>query len=274
MSTSHRPSLCCVFAVVGLLGCGSTVVVSNPAVDAETPPPDRGSVPMDVGDLPSDAAITCLLSNGVRCPAGQSCYDGCNTCFCPADGGLPGCTLRACVDAGPPASCRSSADCNEGQECTVSQPGCAMTGVCTPRSSCARVVSYCGCDGVTFLGCAGAPHQPWARASSCADGGSPFDVAVCAGATISRSGTYCAGPADEVLPMDCCTGWDCNPVGVMCNVAPPPCPAGQVRLVGLGCWGVCVTSDRCRPFPCTGGRCPDGFACTASGTCAAVRREP
>lgn len=278
MPTPHRFPPCCVFAVVALLGCGSTVVVSDPTVDAGAPPSDRGPVPIDVGDPasdapPPDAGGSCLLANGVRCPVGQSCYDGCNTCYCPSDGGPPGCTLRACVDAGAPVSCRSSADCREGQECTVSQAGCAMTGVCAPRSACARVVTYCGCDGVSFLGCAGAPHQPYASASACPDGGAPFDAALCNGASIGPSGTYCAGRADEVLPMDCCSGWDCNPLSATCNALPGPCPAGQTRLVGLGCWGLCVPADRCRPFPCSSGRCPMGFTCTA-GNCAVTGRDP
>lgn len=251
------------WSVVALLGCGSTVVVANPATDAGSPPADRGASPTDTGspspdrptpivDVPGtpDAGRVCILANGVRCPAGQSCSDGCNTCYCPADGGPVGCTARACVDAGAPSGCATDSDCGPGRACSFRAPGCGLRGECGPLTDCAAITPYCGCDGVTFRDCPGSPHRPWMRASECGpeDAGVAPDAAICAGASIGPNGGYCAGPADGPLPLDCCRGWNCDDRSVTCGGMPEPCEPGYVHLVTLSCWGSCVRADHCAPI--------------------------
>lgn len=282
----------CSFALAALIGCGSTVIVAPPGADSGATPTDTGSTPVDTGTPTSDrvtpvvdvpairdvgvdgGGVACRLSNGVLCPAGQACSDGCNTCFCPTDGGPVACTTRACVDAGPPGGCRSRADCSPEEECTFRERGCGMTGVCAAITDCAAIRPYCACDGTTFLDCPGSPHQQWVREGECGtavDAGVPMDSAVCAGASIGPTGGYCAGPTDRPLPMECCTGWNCDTRNVMCFGMPTPCPAGQVNLVAMGCWGACVPADRCASMRCLGTSCPRGFTCNDVDTCVPVK---
>lgn len=276
----------CSFALVAVLGCGSTVIVAPSGADSGTTPADTGSTPIDAGappvdrvtpvlDVPPivDVSRDCILANGVRCPAGQACSDGCNTCYCPADGGPVACTARACIDAGPPGGCRSRADCGSDQECNFSEPGCGMTGVCGGITDCAAIRPYCGCDGSTFLDCPGSAHQPYVSEGECGavDAGVAIDSAVCAGASIGPSGSYCAGPTDRPLPMECCTGWNCDDRTVMCGGRPDACPPGHVHLIAMGCWGACVPAGRCLTVRCDRGFCPHGFTCNDSDSCVPIK---
>ncbi len=276
----------CSFALVALLGCGSTVIVApagdtdagaTPSdtaspVDASAPPVDRVTPVVDVAPI-VDVPRVCILSNGVRCPAGQACSDGCNTCFCAADG-LVTCTGLACIDAGPPGGCRSRADCGADQECNFREPGCGMTGVCAAITDCAAIRPYCGCDGSTFRDCPGSAHQPYVSEGECTttvDAGIAMDSAVCAGASIGPTGAYCAGPTDRALPMECCTGWDCDDRTATCGGRADPCPPGQVHLIAMGCWGACVPAGRCRVIRCDRGFCPHGFTCDDSDSCVPIK---
>lgn len=283
---------CCSVVVAALLGCGSTVVLAPPGADSGSPPidaiaTDRGSSPVDAGTPPIDRVTpvvdvlpgadvpprVCILSNGVRCPAGQACSDGCNTCFCPTDGGPVGCTTRACLDAGP-RTCRSRTDCRADEQCNFREAGCGVTGVCGAITDCAAIRPYCGCDGETFRDCPGSVSRPYTREGDCGttvDAGAPFDSAICGGASIGRGGGYCAGPADGPLPLECCRGWDCDDRAVMCAGRPDPCPPGHVHLITLGCWGSCVPATHCLTVRCNRGFCPHGFTCDDADNCVPVK---
>ena len=98
----------------------------------------------------------------------------------------------------------------------------------------------------------------------------PADAAQCAGASLGRGGSYCAGPADGPLPVTCCTGWSCDERLAACNRLPPTCPGGEVASVSNGCYGPCVPATHCAPIPCGTG-CPHGWTCDSTG---AVCRYP
>lgn len=164
--------------------------------------------------------------------------------------------VGSCADGGV-RTCRSQSECRDDQECRFPIAGCGMTGECGPITDCAAIVPYCGCDGDgnTFADCPGAPTRPWISRGPCAvdagvsaDAGSGEDAgAGCAGAHIGRGGGYCAAPDDGPLPMDCCRGWDCDQSHALCDRVPPSCPAGQVPIITLGCYGACVPMDHCAP---------------------------
>lgn len=213
-------------------------------------------------DVATDAG-SCALPNGGRCPVGATCPagDGCNVCSCyPPGSALAACTLRGCIDAGPPG-CRSDADCTGGRLCYFEAPGCDRTGVCTYPRDCANIIPYCGCDGETFRDCPGGTSgRPYRTAGECpVDAGAPGR---CAGAHIGRGGQYCAAPDDGPLPLDCCQ-WNCDTRVGLCDSPPPPCPAGEVNTVSSSaCWGPCVPPRACMPVACAAdGTCPQGWRC-------------
>ena len=182
-----------VASTLGAIGCGSTVVVP-PAVDG---------------------GVVCRFPDGTECRPGQSCPspDGCNACACSADGTIA-CTARACVDAGPPdapspRACQSTADCDRGDECHITE-GCATPSYCGPmlgRPCTGDVTPYCGCDGSTFFASSTCPTRTYERRGPCGavDAGSPTD----GGGTCRSTG-------------------DCPP-SMMCQGAQevPPSAAGQ-----------------------------------------------
>ena len=116
-----------------LFGCGGTAVSVPPSTDSGV---------ADVPDAPTDVPVVadlgagCRLSDGTFCALGASCPspDRCNTCSCGPNGSVQ-CTLRACVDAGPPVDATCSV------ECAAPPPGCHYEGPvsCTPPS-CPRLV--------------------------------------------------------------------------------------------------------------------------------------
>ena len=277
-----------VIALVGLsLGCGAVVSPSNPdagAVGGDVlPTPDTGLL-ADVGalrDVAADAPGSCRLPLGGTCPVGQTCPagDNCNQCACAAAGTVAMCTAKPCVapmDAGL-GGCRSASDCSPAQQCNFTAAGCGVLGVCGFISDCATIQPYCSCTGETFMDCPGTAGRAWASRGACAtDGGAPVDAAPqpdaaqCAGASLGRGGSYCAGPADGPLPVTCCTGWSCDERLAACNRLPPTCPGGEVASVSNGCYGPCVPATHCAPIPCGTG-CPHGWTCDSTG---AVCRYP
>ena len=85
------------------------------------------------------------------CEAGDSfpASDGCNTCFCPAEGYTmeTDCTEEECGEA-----CKSSAECDESSFCDFEGDTCGVwgqTGNCVekPMSCVAGGPGACGCDG-------------------------------------------------------------------------------------------------------------------------------
>ncbi|MDO9015702.1 MAG: hypothetical protein Q8S73_09640 [Deltaproteobacteria bacterium] len=185
-----------VVSTLGALGCGSTVVM---------PPP-------------VDGGVVCRFSDGTECRPGQSCPspDGCNACACSADGTLA-CTARACVDAGPPdapspRACQSTADCERGDECHITE-GCATPSYCGPmlgRPCTGDVVPYCGCDGATFFASSTCPTRTYERRGRCesADAGTP--------ACVFPDGRVCL-PGQRCPAPDGCNTCTCTPEGLACT---------------------------------------------------------
>ena len=152
---SHRVSrLPHVIVFAFFVGACSSTVGSSSTPDAGAPPQDVVS-----RDVAPDAP-TCACPTG-RCGVGASWRDtdGCNTCTCSGQDQV-GCTLIACVDAGPrdvstPTDtgarvCRSNAECGFDQVCEY-EPGCPGTGAGTCVSNGCQSLPvapiYCGCDG-------------------------------------------------------------------------------------------------------------------------------
>jgi hypothetical protein len=97
---------------------------------------------------------------------------------------------------------------------------CGGDWTCDTGVACtALAVAYCGCDGRTF------------------------------------SGTSCA-PRAYLYIGTCESGVSCDTSKVLCRVAPPTCPAGQVPSVTGSCFGPCVPIESC--------------TCTASQSCPSV----
>lgn len=250
-------------ALLALSACGSVV---SPGYDA-----GRDRVYSS-----EEHAPVCRTPDGGVLFVGGSYQVDCNTCRCELTGVLE-CTGRACVDSGPP-SCTAATPCGPGSSC-FGPPGCSTPWTCQPQRGCTADVSpFCSCAGVTVYGSSSCPPEPYQHTGPCEmlDAGNE-----CVGAFLTPTG-LCLGPVDQVLPAYCCgdvdagftdaTGAvDCNPAHVLCDVLPPPCPAGQVRSVIGGCWGVCVSYTVCEAIACDPsappGQCPAGLTCWRSGVC-------
>lgn len=126
------------------------------------------------------------------CPVLDACVD-CNL-HCGCDGvTIVGCTNRpyrsegACMsadrgevetgpaDAGKGGACMTAGDCPQGWVCLFWSEGCSNLGVCA--ATCPRLDAcgggcnaHCGCDGVTFEGCA---TRPFSHRGFCSGGGDP-----------------------------------------------------------------------------------------------------
>lgn len=236
-----------VASTLAAIGCGSTVVVP-PAVDG---------------------GVVCRFPDGGECRPGQSCPspDGCNTCACSADGTLA-CTARACVDAGPPdvpspRACQSTADCNRGDECHITE-GCATPSYCGPalgRPCTGDLTPYCGCDGSTFLASSTCPTRTYARRGRCeaVDAGAP--------ACVFPDGRECALGQRCPAP-DGCNTCTCTTQGLACTEI--ACVDGGPPRDGGG-GGTCQSSADCPPSSmCHGAlgcdipwRCVPAMGCTA-----------
>lgn len=228
MSVRKNLGAAFVFAFVFLEACGNAV----------SPQSDGGRDAMG-----GDASAGCRLRNGEFCPVGQTCPagDGCNECSCLAEGNLA-CTLLACIDAGTPTiSCRSGAECADGQECVFSTSSCGGLGECMEVPPCARPETFCSCEGVTYLACIA--NRPTRHAGACEG---VVDAGVsCAGARLNANGA-CVDSTGAAAPVTCCSGYNCDQRTAACDALPPACPPGTViSVVGL-CWGPCVPRERCR----------------------------
>ena len=102
---------------------------------------------------------------------------------------------------------------------------CGGTWTCDTQVACSALATqYCGCDGKTFTG------------SSCAQRAFAF------------VGT-------------CEAGVSCDTSKVLCKIASPVCPAGQVVSVNGSCYGHCVPVEMCacsKPADCPN---PDTTTC-------------
>lgn len=155
------------------LGCDAT----TPAVqlDAEAA---RDADPADLGirDLPLMSVDT-----GVLGPHDHDDFGMSDNGSSEADTGILGPHDHAIRDFGMPdppdtgtRACATANDCDPGEVCLFWDEGCNVQGVCAAMcpvlDACANCNQHCGCDGVTFSGCA---SRPFAHRGPCGgvDGG-------------------------------------------------------------------------------------------------------
>jgi len=173
------------------------------------------------------------------------------------DGPTP--TDLAPADA--PRTCRSTADCNPGEECLIRE-GCDVPSYCGPalgRPCTDDLAAYCGCDGQTFTGSSSCPPRVYARRGPCegVDAGpaactfpdgrvcpvgqrcrAPDGCNTCA---CGRDGTLActelacvdAGPPPDAPTRTCRTSSDC-PRSMMCD-GPPGCDVPWTCVPARGC---------------------------------------
>ncbi len=193
----------------------------------------------------------------------STCYNGCNWCECTC-AGVGVCTARACLDASMPdagldagsadaavgdagsidsavsdsgadggapgESCSAASPCTGGGVC-VGGPACGDTWTCAFSGiACTDdVVSYCGCDGSTFMGSSTCVNRPIAHLGSCE------------------------------------AGANCNRSAVTCRRVEPVCPDGQVPEVEGSCWTArCIPIEECACS--TSAECPLPDIYTCHGT--------
>src|SRR4051812_15481071 len=121
-----------VFVVSFAAGCALSVGPGGNHGDAAGSV-DGGQFADGFGPRP-EADTNCHFPDGRICPLGQSCPadDGCNQCSC-STGGVLACTERDCV-----RTCRTSADCLRGQECS-GPAGCDVQWTCGEARACLTV---------------------------------------------------------------------------------------------------------------------------------------
>jgi hypothetical protein len=186
----------------------------------------------------------CALPDGSICGLGETCRTGaCSVCACSTTGALR-CT-GACVDAGPPRTCNSTADCPGGTMC-MGPDGCGVPWTCQAPPPCTRDVAlFCACDGTTFRASSTCPGRPFAYRGACGIVPPPVD----------------AGPAGCALP----DGRVCR-VGETCRIgecATCFCAAsGELRCTMVAC------VDAGTPRTCaSNGDCPAGTECAGAEGC-------
>ena len=273
MKPSARRALAAVS--LSLLGACGAVVTPAPRDASVTDVP----APQDVPRV--DSAVDCVFPDGTRCAPGRTCPtpDGCNTCQCAAGGQLQ-CTLRACVDAGPPGCALP-----DGRVCARGQ-SCPLTDGC---NTCA-----CGNDGnlvCTGLACVDAGPSACRRAGDCANGQEcVFSVGACGAPGRCAPLTDCAAIAtycgcDGVGFADCpgrptrpaaMTGPCLTDAGAAVDAS---CVGGSIGRGGLYCAGPDdgpLPVECCRGWNCDSRQalcdrvppvCPAGWTATVAGAC-------
>ncbi|MGF1464585.1 MAG: hypothetical protein ACFCGT_00495 [Sandaracinaceae bacterium] len=172
------------------------------------------------------------------------------------------------VPDGP--ACSSTAECGEGA--CRGPAGCAVAWACGPPRACGdALVSYCGCDGETFLAQEACPGQPYAAVGPCdplgelvADAAAPVEGnALCESSRDCRRGYACTG-----LP-GCGAHWTCERRRRL--------QCGRARDDFCGCDGETFrASSRCpgRPFAHRGRCGEDGTGVAVAAADADAASEP
>ncbi len=180
-------------ACLAAIGCGAAVA---PNGDAS---PDAIGV---------DGGAGCQLPNGQFCAEGQSCPagDGCNSCSC--HNGLAGCTLLACIDAGPPVDVVQPMDApTDGVIGCPDRTSIDPSGACVgPSGPVSPLCCRYSCDPLEVV-CNQVPP-------TCSAGNGPSVMSACYG---------------PCVPFGAC---GCNPV-----LSRPTCPMGAL----------CGPDSRCHP---------------------------
>lgn len=221
--------------------------------------------------------IACVDAGAPSCRSGADCMDGrecvfgtsscgeTGTCQPPTPCAEPqtfcacnGETYSACRPIQPTRAvgscssvraCNSRMPCPPTDECVYPLGACNTDGVCRGITDCIANAEFCSCDGSTYRACPNAPTRPTRSSGACpsvpdggiADAGSPM----CAGAMLDGARRQCTNATGAMLPVECCSGWNCDASMVLCNGIPPMCPPGWVASVASSCWGPCVPAANC-----------------------------
>lgn len=180
----------------------------------------------------------------------------------------PDAVVRDTTPSDVPRTCRSTADCNPGEECGIRE-GCDVPSYCGPalgRPCTGDLAPFCGCDGSTFFGSSSCPQRVYAHRGACAtvvDAGPP-PACVLSNGTLCPVGATCPDP-------DGCNTCTCSPGGALActeracvDAGPPVCmlPYGGTCPVGVTC-----PVDRCTVCTClAGGGIMCASRCTDAGT--------
>lgn len=228
-------------SVGGVTGSSSPVLdagIENGALLCDgVPPPDAGCaygtptwfcVPINSGDFWQFICPVSLTDAGAStggrggsADAGLGGTGGMtNSGGSEASGGMGGSGGGTTGTAGSSAGvCAGSAPCQEAFICNGQSCSGSWTCIASGRK-CGNVVSYCGCDGVTFSSPENCPNRPIAYLGTCQAGAS------------------------------------CSLAVMTCTIAGPVCASGQVPEILNGCYsGRCVPIGSCG---CTlASDCPD-----------------
>ncbi|MEZ4390527.1 MAG: hypothetical protein R3A48_05480 [Polyangiales bacterium] len=221
---------------------------------------------------PCETPVSCLLPNGGRCAAGQTCaLDRCTSCLCATNGELR-CESACPPDGGAPRPCRSNTDCARGEQCQGPE-GCGVTWTCSsgPVGCTADIANFCGCDGRTFQGSSSCPGRNYEHRGPCesVDAGAP--VCVIRGVACPVNATCdidrcvrCRCAADLTVSCEVTPGCSVTPdAGAPCAPVQAMGEGGCERFLGYAWNGTdCVGLSGCR---CVGPGCdqlaPDREAC-------------
>jgi hypothetical protein len=166
------------------------------------------------------------------------------------------------TDAPVQRTCITTADCRSGEECLVRE-GCDTPSYCGPalRRPCTDdIATYCGCDGVSFVGSSTCPPRSYAYRGPCRGVDPPPPGCRLSDGRICLVGQACVAPdgcntcvcnpdrtlnctlrgcvdagspMDVPLPRSCRTGSDCPP-SMMCD-GPPGCGVPWSCVLQRGC---------------------------------------
>jgi hypothetical protein len=198
--------------------CSESTIITDGGADGSIDPTDAGSADAssDDGGPIEDAAA----DSG---PTDARPEDGSTSDGAPDDGGDGGTVdPSVCTDTQP---CQGALVC-AGTECGVpwdcvshfEDPDGPLEHPCPPE-----IVSYCGCDGVTFEAQDTCPQRPFEYRGACG------------------------------------SSHNCNALASTCGMTQPTCPAGETASVVDKCFGACVPSTMCR---CNHSmECPEGYWC-------------
>jgi hypothetical protein len=245
------------------------------------------------GDCCADYASVCVIESN-DCFDDSQCADG-QTCewSAPAGGGqccppnalcdmsMPPCTGQ-CVDLPPPLGCTSDDMCAWDERCVMETENCCTGDADTP---CLMVWPICqgSCEKLCYpLDCVDPNTVPTdTDDDGCADQCLPDPAGECDSDSDCPNGycetTTCAGldcPAGGVCIFPDC---DDDPLGAVCTMIEPTCPAGLTAAIKGGCWE-CVDARTCQPtcpeLICLPGTMPvdnDGDGC--QDACAPVEGQ-
>lgn len=227
------------FFSMSLVACGGSVSI-EPGEDTGTPPTETGLPDVvDPDTTPRPDGGGCGWGT---CKAGESCFDGCNNCYCGPDGWS--CTARYCEDSGPWPPPPPPPDGGPSPVCPSYLPSsgsyCAGTMNCAYSNSCGGTdYAYCPYGGGSWSVSYGSCPTPKCPAYL------PKDGSYCSGAMKCSYPNSCGG-SDYAYCDPSTSRWSVSMVD--CPPPPPPsCPTTAPKA-GSACstsWMSCGWNNGC-----------------------------